>query len=161
VHARVSEWSLSTFPSPIPELQHAPLPLKCCELGSMPRLLLLPLLLGPTFGSFEELGVRHCKDGKVCCTRNVMASQPDFKAQHCLLEELLVERGHLSIFYPKFHCKLNYIENFWAVVKRRTRDNYNYILPELCNAVPRALTDVLVVEICRYTRCAFRYMDAY
>ncbi len=25
----------------------------------MPRLLLLPLLLGPTFGSFEELGVRH------------------------------------------------------------------------------------------------------
>jgi hypothetical protein len=25
----------------------------------MPRLLLLPLLLGPTFGSFEELGVRQ------------------------------------------------------------------------------------------------------
>ncbi len=28
VQARVSEWSLSTLPSPIPELQHAPLPLK-------------------------------------------------------------------------------------------------------------------------------------
>ncbi len=40
----VSEWSLSTLPSPIPELQHAPLPLKCCELGSVPRLLLFPLL---------------------------------------------------------------------------------------------------------------------
>ncbi len=31
-------------------------PSKGCELGSVPRLLLLPLLLGPTFGSFEELG---------------------------------------------------------------------------------------------------------
>ncbi len=28
VQARVSEWSLSTLPSPIPKLQHAPLPLK-------------------------------------------------------------------------------------------------------------------------------------
>jgi len=28
VQAHVSEWSLSTLPSPIPELQHAPLPLK-------------------------------------------------------------------------------------------------------------------------------------
>ncbi len=28
MHARVSEWSLSTLPSPIPELQPAPLPLK-------------------------------------------------------------------------------------------------------------------------------------
>jgi hypothetical protein len=48
-----------------------------------------------------------CKDGKACCAHNVMASQPDFKAQHCLLEELLAKRGHLSISYPKFHCKLN------------------------------------------------------
>jgi hypothetical protein len=61
-----------------------------------------------------------CKDGKACCTRNVMASQPNFKAQRCMLEELLVECGHLSIFYPKFHYELNYIKNFWAVVKRRT-----------------------------------------
>jgi hypothetical protein len=44
--------------------------------------------------------------------RNVMASQPNFKTQRCLLEELLAKRGHLSIFYPKFHYKLNYIENF-------------------------------------------------
>jgi hypothetical protein len=28
VQARVNEWSLLTLPSPIPELQHAPLPLK-------------------------------------------------------------------------------------------------------------------------------------
>jgi hypothetical protein len=35
-------------------------PSKCCELGSVPRLLLFRcFLLKPIFGSFEELGVRH------------------------------------------------------------------------------------------------------
>jgi hypothetical protein len=66
------------------------------------------------------------KDGKACCARNVMASQPNFKAQHCLLEELLVKRGHLSIFYPTFHRELNYINNFWAAVKQRTWDTCDY-----------------------------------
>ncbi len=47
-----------------------------------------------------------CKDGKAYCARNVMANQPDFKAQCCMLEELLAKHGHLSIFYPKFHCEL-------------------------------------------------------
>jgi len=72
-----------------------------------------------------------CKNGKACCARNVMASQPDFKAQCCLLEELLAECGHLSIFYPKFHYELNYIENFWVAVKQRTRDNCDYTFPGL------------------------------
>jgi hypothetical protein len=43
--------------SPISELQHALLPSKCCELKSVPQLLLLPLF---TFGfvveSIKELG---------------------------------------------------------------------------------------------------------
>jgi hypothetical protein len=78
-----------------------------------------------------------------------------------MLEELLAERGHLSIFYPKFHCELNYIENFWAVVKRRTWDNCDYTFLGLCNAVSRAFADVLVVEIRWYAQCAFRYMGAY
>jgi hypothetical protein len=77
------------------------------------------------------------------------------------IEGVACRTGHLSIFYPKFHCELNYIENFWAVVKRRTQDNYDYIFPGLCNVVPRALADVSVVEIHRYAQRAFRYMDAY
>jgi hypothetical protein len=35
--------SLSIFLVPIPEPQHAPLPLKCCKPGSAPQLFLLPL----------------------------------------------------------------------------------------------------------------------
>jgi hypothetical protein len=61
VQARVSEWSLSTLPSPIMELQHAPLPLKV--LWARERAPTPPssavFLLGLTFEPFEELGVRH------------------------------------------------------------------------------------------------------
>ncbi len=39
--------------------------------------------------------------------------------------------------------------------------NCDYIFPGFCNAVPRVLADVLVVEIRQYARRAFRYMDAY
>jgi hypothetical protein len=43
VQVRVSDWLLIILPSFIPELQHAPLPAKCYEPGSMPQLLTLPL----------------------------------------------------------------------------------------------------------------------
>jgi hypothetical protein len=43
VQVHVNNWCLSLFLVPIPELQHAPLPLKCYKLRSMPQLLALPL----------------------------------------------------------------------------------------------------------------------
>jgi hypothetical protein len=46
VHVCVNNWCLSLFLVPIPELQHAPLPPKCCKPGSMPQLFAL-LLLSP------------------------------------------------------------------------------------------------------------------
>ncbi len=51
---------LVNLPSPIPELQHAPLPLKCCELRSTPQLLLLPLShLDSQLNPSKNLGVCH------------------------------------------------------------------------------------------------------
>jgi hypothetical protein len=44
VQVRVSNWCLSLFLVPIPKLQHARLPLKCCEPGSVPQPLILPLV---------------------------------------------------------------------------------------------------------------------
>ncbi len=41
-----------------------------------------------------------------------MSEQPDFLAQKGQLEEVIVVAGHQVIFYPKFYCELNYIENF-------------------------------------------------
>jgi len=40
-----------------------------------------------------------------------------------MLETIILEAGHEVIFYPKYHCKLNYIEYYWAAVKRYTREH--------------------------------------
>ena len=42
--------------------------------------------------------------------RRLMAKQKDFLEQKSQVEELIVERGHLCLFLPKFHCELNMIE---------------------------------------------------
>ncbi len=49
---------LVNLPSPILELQHIPLPLKCCELGNAPKHFLLPLFsaLDSQFSPSRSLG---------------------------------------------------------------------------------------------------------
>ena len=51
-------------------------------------------------------------------SRKVMSQQPDFLAQKGRLEEIIIAAGHQIIFYPKFHCELYYIENFWGAAKK-------------------------------------------
>jgi len=45
-----------------------------------------------------------------CCAQRIISLQPDFLLQKSALEEAILEAGHKCIFYPKFHCELNYIE---------------------------------------------------
>jgi len=52
-----------------------------------------------------------------------MESETDFVNEKSLLEIEIVKHGHKVLFYPKFHCELNYIEFFWAAVKRYKREN--------------------------------------
>ena len=52
-----------------------------------------------------------------CCARALMAAQKDFREQKGRLEEELNAVNHLTIFYPKFHCELNFIERFWCSPK--------------------------------------------
>jgi len=53
-----------------------------------------------------------------CYARRIISLQPDFFAQKCALQELVEEAGHVCIFYPKFHCELNFIERYWGAAKR-------------------------------------------
>lgn len=75
-------------------------------------------------GLFPAAGLRaECKGFKCppgrsdCCCRRVLFLQPDFVSQHGMLQELVEGRGHAFIFYPKFHCELNFIEMVWGKSK--------------------------------------------
>ena len=87
--------------------------------------------------------------------------QPDFKNQKCALEEAILEAGHLCIFYPKFHCELNFIERYWGKAKKYTREKCDYTWEGLLNTVPEALNSIDVTTIRRFARKSWRYMDLY
>jgi len=74
-----------------------------------------------------------------CCMRRIISLQPDFKEQKSQLEELIVSRGHVCLFFPKFHCELNFIELFWAQVKYLIREKCEYNLASLLTAIPETM----------------------
>jgi hypothetical protein len=44
-------------------------------------------------------------------------AQPDFIGQKGRLQEELEAANQTVMFYPKFHCELNFIERFWCAAK--------------------------------------------
>jgi hypothetical protein len=56
-----------------------------------------------------------------CCCRRLLFSQLDFVNQKSQLQELIESRGHICDFYPKYHCELNFIEQYWGAAKYRFR----------------------------------------
>ncbi len=65
----------------------------------------------------------RCPEGSTtCCLRRILFTQPDFSAVKSLLEEVCEARGYEVIFYPKFHCELNFIEQVWGYAKRLYRE---------------------------------------
>ena len=76
-----------------------------------------------------------------------MSQQPDFLAQKSRLEEVIITAGHQIIFYLKFHCELNYIENFWGAAKKFSRSNCDYSWMGLQRTVPLALASVSLTTI--------------
>ena len=56
-----------------------------------------------------------------CCCRHLLFSQPDFISQKPMLQEHIESRGHLCDFYPKYHCELNFIEQYWGAAKLHFR----------------------------------------
>jgi hypothetical protein len=76
----------------------------------------------------EEGGLQaQCADFKCtadrtdCCCRRLLFTQPDFGSQKSQLQEFIESRGHLCDFYPKYHCELNFIEQYWGAAKFRYR----------------------------------------
>ncbi|TFK17381.1 hypothetical protein FA15DRAFT_683542 [Coprinopsis marcescibilis] len=89
-----------------------------------------------------------CKPESVdFCAKQILDLQPDFKEEKSLVQEIIMEAGHLCIFLPKFHCELNFIEYFWGAVNRYLRENCNYTFTGLQENMPKALASVPVTTI--------------
>ncbi|KAF8243258.1 hypothetical protein K440DRAFT_530788, partial [Wilcoxina mikolae CBS 423.85] len=104
---------------------------------------------------------QSCLKGGSCCAFRIMESQPDFLAEKSLLEIEITKRGHECLFYPKFHCELNYIEFYWGAVKRYTRENCNYSFAELEGTVRHGLDSVSLDTIRRFANRSRRWIDSY
>ena len=85
-----------------------------------------------------------------CSARKILAEERDFVGQKCRLQEEVERRGHIALFYPKFHCELNFIEMYWGNAKKHARDNCDYSFPGLQKTVPEALESVPNSSINRY-----------
>jgi len=91
----------------------------------------------------------------------VLATQLDFLQQRGGLEEELEAAHQLVIFYPKFHCELNFIERFWCASKWYARENCEYSLKGLPETLPAALDSVSTAAINHYCYHCRRVIEAY
>jgi hypothetical protein len=65
----------------------------------------------------------QCEKGAArCCCRRMLYNEPDFIGVKSLLEIACEARGFRAIFFPKFHCELNFIEQCWGYSKRTYRE---------------------------------------
>jgi hypothetical protein len=93
-----------------------------------------------------------CQPGRTdCCCRRLLFNQPDFAQQKSALTELIERRGHICDYYPKYHCELNFIEQYWGAAKLRYRNSLpTSSMDEMRANVRSALDSVPLTSICRY-----------
>ena len=96
-----------------------------------------------------------------CCARRMLSLQPDFAAQPCWLEDTLSVTGHDIIFFPKFHCELNFIERVWSMAKARARRECDYSFEALYALVPVIMEEIDIASVRRMAQRCYRYMDCY
>jgi hypothetical protein len=99
--------------------------------------------------------------GLDCCNKWVLELQPDFAQQKSLVQETIEAAGHLCLFSPKFYCGLNYIEFFWAQVKKYVHNHCDYIFNTLKDNTTKALESMPLVTIWRWEHRMYRWMEAY
>ncbi|KIJ30912.1 hypothetical protein M422DRAFT_186566, partial [Sphaerobolus stellatus SS14] len=104
-----------------------------------------------------------CELGRTdCCCRRLLFTQPDFVYQKSELEELITSRNHICDFYPKFHCELNFIEQYWGAAKLHYRASPpTKNMEEMQTNVIAALDSVPLIQIQRYANRSAKFMDAY
>ena len=87
----------------------------------------------------------RCTD---CCRHHLLFTQPNFMAQESQLKEFVALQGHICDFYPKYHCELNFIEQYWGASKLRYCSSLHATnLKEMEKNVLACLDDVPLLQI--------------
>jgi hypothetical protein len=56
-------------------------------------------------------------DTTCCCCHCILYTQPNFVNVLSKLETFCKHCGYQVIFFPKFHCKMNFIKQCWGFMK--------------------------------------------
>ncbi len=96
-----------------------------------------------------------------CCAKWIIFLEPDFVAQKGALHKIISIAGYKYIFYPKFHCELNFIEIYWKATNKFTYENYDYSWMGLQRIVPLDLNSVNLIIIRKFARKIWHYMYIY
>lgn len=108
--------------------------------------------LWPRDGLLRECTSFKCRtdpDSTNCCCRKILYLQSDFQNQKSHLEEVIESRGHICDFYPKFHCELNFIEQYWGAAKLRYRSLPRKATTEMEQCMRDCLDQVPLIQIRR------------
>ena len=114
-----------------------------------------------------KLDCKLCKekspppDNVQCCARRILSQCDDFKVDKCWLEETVESLGHRLLFFPKFHCELNFIEMIWGYVKAKLRRMCTFSFSDLKKRLPELLDRIPLPFVKRASRHCLRYMDGY
>ncbi|KAJ3524344.1 hypothetical protein NMY22_g11041 [Coprinellus aureogranulatus] len=100
-------------------------------------------------------------DNTSCCMARILSRQDDFAKQISELEKMIVARGHLCMFLPKFHCELNPIEMFWGWVKYRYRQEAKHNFEAAKQAAMKWLRACPLDVIRRFINRSWRFTQAY
>jgi hypothetical protein len=108
----------------------------------------------------------------------VLCNQPDFARVESLLKAYCKSQGVEVIFLPKFHCKLNFIEQCWGYAKQiyqhyppssKEADLEQSVVSAL-EAVPldsmrKSILPIVILTslttVYRNSTCSCQFMDAY
>jgi hypothetical protein len=115
--------------------------------------------LWPEKGMNAQCDGFKCVAGKTdCCCRRLLFTQPDFVAQKSHLEELITSRSHICDFYPKYHCELNFIEQYWGAAKLCYRNSPKTMdINEMEANMKACLDNVPLVQIKRCVTLSFYF----
>ena len=91
----------------------------------------------------------------------ILRKHEDFRNEKPRIVTFLEQKGHATLFLPKFHPELNPIERVWAQSKVYTKAPCKYTFPSLWLTIPIGLDTVTVDNIKNYHRKARHYMFAY